>query len=56
MIKIGEILRGGYEGKDVSIRGWVYRCRSSGKITFTVVRDSSGIIQCISKEGEIQDD
>ena len=56
MMKINEILRGGYENKEVSIRGWVYRNRSSGKITFTVLRDSSGIIQCISKEGEIPDD
>lgn len=36
------------EGKEVSVRGWVYRIRSSGKLAFIVLRDSSGIIQMLS--------
>jgi asparaginyl-tRNA synthetase len=32
---------------DVSIRGWIYRIRTSKKIAFIVMRDVSGIIQCV---------
>ena len=47
---ISEILQGQSENP-VKIRGWIYRTRSSGKLAFIVVRDSTGIIQCtVSKE------
>ena len=36
----------GKSGKPVKIRGWIYRTRSSGKLAFIVVRDSTGVIQC----------
>jgi asparaginyl-tRNA synthetase len=48
MEKIAGLLSDNFLEKTVSIRGWVYRIRSSGKITFVVMRDSSGIIQCIA--------
>src|SRR5260221_11988545 len=32
-------------GKEVTIKGWVYNKRSSGKITFLQIRDGSGFIQ-----------
>jgi len=38
-----------HEGKSVSVRGWVYRTRSSGKVVFSVIRDGSGIIQATTK-------
>lgn len=38
-------------GKRVSMRGWVYRIRKSKTIVFVVLRDVSGIMQCIIKEG-----
>lgn len=38
-------------GKRVSLRGWVYRIRKSKGIIFLVMRDSTGIMQCIIKEG-----
>ncbi len=34
-------------GKDVTIRGWVYNLRSSGKISFLQIRDGSGFVQAI---------
>ena len=43
--RIGEFL-----GQEVSIRGWLYGKRSSGKIRFLLVRDGTGIIQCILLE------
>ncbi len=35
------------ESKEVVIKGWIYRKRSSGGKIFAVVRDCTGIIQCI---------
>lgn len=47
-ISIKEAIKKG-EG-EVAIRGWVYRERGSNKLKFVVMRDSSGIIQCILKK------
>ena len=33
----------------VSVRGWVYRERGSSKVKFVVLRDGSGILQCVIK-------
>lgn len=38
---------GKYAGKEVGIRGWLYNRRSSGKIHFLLVRDGTGILQCV---------
>ncbi|OLZ09564.1 asparagine--tRNA ligase [Sulfobacillus thermosulfidooxidans] len=38
-----------YVGQDVTIEGWVTHYRSSGKIHFIVVRDGTGVIQCVVK-------
>jgi len=47
-IKISELPK--HLGKEVSIKGWVYRKRESKDIIFIVVRDSSGIVQCVIKD------
>ncbi|MDI6916409.1 MAG: asparagine--tRNA ligase [Thermoplasmatales archaeon] len=48
---IKNILAGKYENQEVNVRGWIYRTRSSGKLAFITIRDSSGIIQVtIAKE------
>lgn len=36
-----------FEGQEVSLRGWVYQFRSSGKISFLVLRDGTGECQCV---------
>ncbi len=41
------------EGKKVSIRGWVYRERTSGNLRFLVVRDAFGIVQCAIKKDKV---
>jgi asparaginyl-tRNA synthetase len=46
---IQEILSGQYEGKQVSIRGWVYRKRETKNTIFLVVRDGTGVVQCTVK-------
>ncbi len=33
--------------KEVLLRGWVYNFRSSGKVKFLILRDGSGICQCV---------
>lgn len=49
MQSISEVLNPKMEGKQCQIRGWVYRIRSSGKIVFLILRDSSNIIQTVGK-------
>ncbi|MEM3075467.1 MAG: asparagine--tRNA ligase [Candidatus Bilamarchaeaceae archaeon] len=44
------------EGKMVSIRGWVYRERTSGSIRFLIIRDGSGIIQCAVKKEKVDEE
>jgi asparaginyl-tRNA synthetase len=34
-------------GRDVTLKGWLYNLRSSGKILFPQLRDGSGIAQCV---------
>lgn len=41
------------ESSPVSLRGWVYRIRSSGKIIFIVLRDRSGYIQATVFKGNV---
>ena len=38
---------GKHEGQAVTIRGWLYNLRESGKLLFPIFRDGSGIIQGI---------
>lgn len=45
-VKISEALNK-KEGEEARIRGWIYRKRSSGKIVFCVIRDSTGIMQVV---------
>src|SRR5712692_5717992 len=36
---------GKHEGQAVTIRGWLYNLRESGKLLFPIFRDGSGVIQ-----------
>jgi asparaginyl-tRNA synthetase len=36
---------GNHEGQSVTIRGWLYNLRESGKLLFPQIRDGSGVIQ-----------
>jgi len=55
-VTIKDILDGEYSGKHITIRGWIFRTRSSGNIVFIVLRDSSGIIQVTVKRGNLPDE
>src|SRR6266540_6212039 len=36
-----------HEKEEVTLRGWVYNLRSSGKIVFPQLRDGTGVVQCV---------
>jgi asparaginyl-tRNA synthetase len=42
-------------GQTVTLRGWVYNHRSSGKIKFLLLRDGTGICQCVYFRGECEE-
>jgi asparaginyl-tRNA synthetase len=42
-----------HAGETVTLRGWVYNLRSSGKIAFLILRDGTGRTQCILSKKEI---
>ena len=42
-----------YDGQTVTIKGWLYHKRSSGKIRFLMVRDGTGIIQSVGSFSDI---
>ncbi len=43
-------------GHEVTVKGWVYNYRSSGKITFLQIRDGSGFIQGIVHRPDVSDE
>jgi asparaginyl-tRNA synthetase len=44
---------GQHEGEIVRLKGWLYNRRSSGKILFLILRDGTGIIQCVASTNDI---
>ena len=40
----------------MTIRGWVYHLRSSGKVRFLVVRDGTGLVQGVLVKGQIPEE
>lgn len=45
-----------YDGQTVEIAGWLYNLRKSGKIIFPLVRDGSGIIQCVGVKAALPEE
>ena len=43
-------------GATVSIAGWLYNLRKSGKIVFPLVRDGTGIMQCVALKSALPED
>jgi len=44
-----------YVGKEVEVRGWLYNKRSSGKLWFLIIRDGTGIIQCVASKSDVDE-
>ncbi len=41
-------------GQSVLLKGWIYEIRKLGKMRFLLLRDTSGIVQCVAKDQKIQ--
>ena len=52
---ISDLQSGDMVGQEISIQGWVKRSRSSGKIIFMNLRDSTGSIQCVAKKDTLDE-
>lgn len=39
--------------KEVCIKGWIYKIRKLKNITFIIIRDRSGLVQCIAENKEV---
>jgi asparaginyl-tRNA synthetase len=45
-----------YVGQEVEIKGWLYNKRSSGKIRFVILRDGTGIVQCVIVKNNVSEE
>src|SRR6476619_4068224 len=43
-------------GETVTINGWLYNKRTSGKLQFPIVRDGSGYLQCVVFKKEVTEE
>jgi len=44
---------GQHVGTEVQLSGWLYNKRSSGKVRFLLMRDGTGIVQCVMVKGQV---
>ncbi len=42
-----------HEGKEVTLAGWLYNSRASGKIQFLILRDGTGLCQCVVEKSKV---
>lgn len=54
IVRISEVAD--YEGQVVTIQGWLYNMRSSGKLRFLLVRDGSATIQCVVFKNDVSEE
>src|SRR6516225_11264156 len=47
---------GAHAGETVEIAGWLYNLRKSGKIVFPLLRDGTGIMQCVAVKSNVSED
>ncbi len=41
-------------GAEVTLKGWLYNSRSSGKLVFLQLRDGTGVVQCVVFKGNVE--
>src|SRR5512135_2980794 len=44
---------GQHAGQEVTLKGWLYNKRSSGKLHFLQVRDGTGVLQCVVFKNDV---
>src|SRR3984893_7354562 len=47
---------GKHVGESVEIAGWLYNLRKSGKIVFPILRDGTGIMQCVAVKSALPEE
>ena len=47
---------GAHIGQPVTLRGWLYNKRSSGKLHFLELRDGFGLVQCVMAKSDVGDE
>ncbi len=45
-----------YVGQEITLQGWLYNKRSSGKIKFLILRDGTGYLQCVYFKGNVSEE
>ncbi len=45
-----------FVGQLVEIQGWLYNLRKSGKIVFPIIRDGTGMLQCVAVKANLPED
>ncbi len=45
-----------HEGKVITIKGWLYNHTDKGRLQFLLVRDGTGMVQCVASEKDISDE
>ena len=43
-------------GQEVTLQGWLFNKRSSGKIRFVILRDGTGYVQCVFFKGNVSEE
>ena len=44
---------GAHEGQNVTLKGWLYNKRSSGRLHFLLIRDGTGTIQGVVSRADV---
>jgi asparaginyl-tRNA synthetase len=47
---------GRHVGETVRLNGWLYNLRKSGKIVFPIIRDGSGLMQCVAVKSNLPEE
>jgi len=54
MVRVNELKS--HDGQAVTLKGWLYSKRGKGKMLFLLLRDGSGICQCIVKKDAVSEE
>jgi asparaginyl-tRNA synthetase len=54
MVRIRDLAK--HVGETVTVNGWLYNKRTSGKLQFPIIRDGSGFVQCVVSKKEVTDE
>jgi len=45
-----------HTGQEVTLNGWLYNSRGSGKVQFLILRDGTGLCQCVVERSKVSDE